>query len=98
MQIKPLESIISDFEGISGAKKTGKSESSFTNIFSDALNNVVQTEQDASAANQALLTGEADDTHTAVIAAQKAEIALSLAVQVRNKVIESYNNVMNMQL
>jgi len=48
--------------------------------------------------NENLLTGETDSIHTPVIAGQKAELALSLAVQVRNKVIEAYHEIMNMQV
>lgn len=98
MQINPLDSILSDFESISPKKNTKESDSSFTDIFGDVLNDVKQTEADATAANQALLTGESDDLHGALIAAQKAEIAVSLAVQIRNKVVSAYNEVMGMQL
>lgn len=98
MQINSLESILSDFEGISSKKNAGKSESKFTDILGEAIDNVKETEAQAESANTALLTGESDNIHSAMIAAQKAEIAVSLAVQVRNKVIESYNTVMGMQI
>jgi flagellar hook-basal body complex protein FliE len=98
MQINSLESILSNFESISSKKKGGESESSFTDIFGEAINNVKETEAGLQAENYALLTGETDSIHSAMIAAQKAEIAVSLAVQIRNKVIESYNTVMGMQI
>lgn len=98
MQVNSLESILSNFEGISSKKDAGKPESNFTDILGEAIENVKETEAQAEAENYALLTGESDNIHSAMIAAQKAEVAVSLAVQIRNKVIESYNTVMGMQL
>ena len=39
-----------------------------------------------------------EDLHTAMIAVQKASLALELTLQVRNKAIESYQEIMRMQL
>ncbi len=81
-------------------KETDKSngQSSFTNILSDAIDSAKEAEKSAGEQNAAILTGEADDLHTPLIEAQKAELILSLAVQIRNKVIEAYNDVMRMQM
>lgn len=81
-------------------KETDKSngQSSFTNILSDAIDSAKEAEKSAEEQNAAILTGEADDLHTPLIEAQKAELILSLAVQIRNKVIEAYNDVMRMQM
>ncbi len=98
MQINSLESILSNFESINSKKNAKESEASFSDIFGDALDNVKETEAQALAANEALLTGESDDLHGAMIASKKAEMAVSLAVQIRNKVISAYNEVMNMQV
>lgn len=86
--------------GINSAGSTGKTqgESSFTDILSDAINNAREAESTAETENAALLTGETDDLHTPLIESQKAEIALDLAIQIRNKVINAYNQVMNMQV
>lgn len=98
MQINSMDSILSDFGSISSKKNTKQSDASFTDIFGDLLDNVEDTEAQATAANEALLTGDTDDLHSAMIASQKAEIAVSLAVQIRNKVISAYNEVMGMQV
>lgn len=97
MQVNSLESILSNFESIN-SKNSKESDASFTDIFDDVLNNVKETEAQVLAENQALLTGESDDLHGAMIASKKAELAVSLAVQIRNKVISAYNEVMNMQV
>jgi flagellar hook-basal body complex protein FliE len=98
MQVNSLESILSNFESINPKKNAKESDASFSDIFGDVLDNVKTTEAQATAANEAMLTGEADDLHSAMIASQKAETAVSLAVQIRNKVISAYNEVMGMQV
>ncbi len=49
-------------------------------------------------ASLALATGETQDIHTALIAADKAELALSLTLAVRNKMLDAYKEVINMQI
>ena len=98
MQITPLTSIIHNINTTGASGSASANKSSFTNVFSDALNNLNETEATAESENEKLLTGESDDIHTAMIASQKAEIAVDFAVQIRDKVIASYNEVMNMQV
>ena len=45
-----------------------------------------------------LITGEVEDLHQVMIAAQKASITLDLTIQVRNKVVEAYQEIMRMQM
>ncbi|MFU0801126.1 MAG: flagellar hook-basal body complex protein FliE [Xylanivirga thermophila] len=45
-----------------------------------------------------LSTGQIDSLHKVMIDAEKADIALQFTVQVRNKVIEAYQEIMRMQL
>jgi len=42
--------------------------------------------------------GKEEDLHRAIIALEKANLALGLTVQVRNKVIEAYQEIMRMQM
>ena len=44
------------------------------------------------------MVGEVDDLHSVMIATEEARISLELAVQVRNKCIEAYKEINNMQL
>lgn len=71
---------------------------SFQEIFKDALNQVNQLQQESQSMTQKLITGEVEDVHQVMIAAQKASLTLDLTVQVRNKVIEAYQEVMRMQI
>ncbi len=75
-----------------------KDKSSFSNILSDAVNSIKNTEAEAANAQSALVTGESSDLHTSLITALKAETAISFTVEIRNRVLESYNSIMNMQV
>ena len=43
-------------------------------------------------------TGDASSFHDAVIASEKALLALQLTTQVQSKVVNAYNQIMNMQI
>lgn len=71
---------------------------SFADTLKDAFNEVNRLQQDADVKMQKLATGESKNIPEVMIAAERADIALKLMVQVRNKVIDAYNEVMKMQV
>jgi flagellar hook-basal body complex protein FliE len=82
----------------SGSATTENTGTNFSDLLKDAIGQVedVQTKNDVNSLQ--LLSGQSTDIHTSLITAQKAELTFNLAVQVRNKVIDAYNEVMRMQL
>ncbi len=70
----------------------------FSQYLNEAMANVVGADYVNKTANVGLLTGTLDNMHTAAIAGEKAEVMLNLTMQVRNKVVESYQEVMRMQM
>ena len=65
----------------------------------EGLVSAVDAKQDASrAAVRQVLLGETDQLHQSVIAMQEASVAFSLMVEVRNKLVESYQELMRMQV
>jgi flagellar hook-basal body complex protein FliE len=76
----------------------GDDTSRFQDILTDALRMAAETEAADNESAKALLTGSADDIADVVIASQKAEIALRLTVQIRNRIVDAYNEVMRMQI
>ena len=69
----------------------------FADLFTDAAGQVTQLEGQARASIDGLMTGSGVDVHEAMIAAQKASMAFELALAVRNKAVEAYQQVMGMQ-
>jgi flagellar hook-basal body complex protein FliE len=67
--------------------------------FSDALSRVVQavesTESQANTAVSGMLSGKTD-VHDAMIALQRADLTLQFSVQIRNKLVQAYNEIMRM--
>jgi flagellar hook-basal body complex protein FliE len=99
MEISQISNLISSLNSTTGSSNSSATTgSNFTDILSDAIGNAQDSESSVQAENTALLTGETDDLHTPIIEAQKAELSLSLAIQIRNKVVDAYNQVMNMQV
>jgi len=78
-----------------GAQKAGTDFSKFLN---DALSQVNALQTNADVASQQLATGQVQDLSTAMVALEKASLSLSLAVSVRDKVLDAYNQVMRMQM
>lgn len=69
--------------------------------FGQMLDGLVATvdakQNEAKAITQKVLLGDSDQLHQSVIAMQEAGVSFSLMVEVRNKLIESYQELMRMQ-
>ena len=70
----------------------------FRSIFEDAVNDVKTTQQDLEDKQYLLATGQIDDAHTVPIAAAQAQLSIDLLVQLRNKAIDAYNELMRISL
>jgi flagellar hook-basal body complex protein FliE len=78
-----------------GAVDVAKSFGSFLN---DAMNQVQEQQAAVDSLNQKFITGEVADVHKLMIAAEKASLGLELTVQIRNKAIEAYQEIMRTQI
>jgi len=67
-------------------------------MFKQTLEEVQAAQNQSDKMTSQLVTGEVQDIHEVMIASQKASLSLQLTVQVRNKVVEAYQEVMRMQL
>ena len=77
---------------------TGSSEVSFADTLKNAIGEVNQAQQVSDQKMQELATGRTDDIAGVMIATEKADIALRTMVQVRNKIIDAYQEIMRMQV
>jgi flagellar hook-basal body complex protein FliE len=80
-------------------RKTTPAEAteSFASFLKQALDGVAAQETNVHKVNDQFIIGEAD-VNDVLIASSKAELSLSLTSQVRNKVVEAYQEIMRMQL
>ena len=103
MMINPLTpNLIHLLSRGSGSKTTGRVSESvkedFGSILTHAFKNVAKFDTADKTSTLELLTGTSDDFAALLIDAQKAELSLNLALQLRNKVVDSYNEMMRMQV
>lgn len=84
--------------GTSSTGSTSSSQKSFADTLNDAINNVNELQKSSDKGMQNLATGRTDNIAEVMIASEKADIALKLMVQVRNKIIDAYQEVMKMQV
>ena len=95
--IAPITSTIAIPVAPALAATTGSGEE-FHNLLSQSISAVEQKQTAADAAVNRFLTGETEELHTAALAGQRAELSMELFLQVRNKVVQAYQEVMRMQM
>ena len=71
---------------------------SFGEFLVDALKKTNELELESEELNAALAAGRIEDISQVVVASQKAEIALQLTLQLRNRATAAYQEIMRMQV
>ncbi len=74
------------------------SQPSFTELFSNMLNSVNDMQQQSAQAQQAFMSGEPIELHDVMIKAQEAGLTMDLLLEIRNKLLSAYNEVMRMPI
>ncbi|HXT70719.1 MAG TPA: flagellar hook-basal body complex protein FliE [Vicinamibacterales bacterium] len=93
-----------DISAISGSgslplARPGQSSTPLDNGFGESLQRVLETvDSTNSEANDAVgrMLNGTGDVHEAMIALQRADVTMQLAVQVRNKIVQAYQDIMRM--
>jgi flagellar hook-basal body complex protein FliE len=70
----------------------------FQETLQDAIGRVENSRRTADEMLGTFLSGERGELHQTILAAQRAELAFELFLQVRNKVVQAYQEVMRMQM
>lgn len=79
---------------VSGQQKPGE----FGAMLEKAVSQVEQSRQFANEKVQNLLNGKPEELHSVVLAAQRAQLEFELFLEVRNKVVQAYQEIMRMQV
>jgi flagellar hook-basal body complex protein FliE len=80
--------------GAAGASVVG---TPFSGVLQSMVEQTSALDQQASTAVTGLMSGQGVEIHDAMIATQKANMAFELALQVRNKAVGAYQQMMGMQ-
>lgn len=78
--------------------QNGNTNVDFADYLKKALDKVNDIQVDSETASLDLMTGKTSDIHQVMLASEEAKLSLELAVQIRNKLVDSYQEIMRMQL
>lgn len=97
MGIMPLNDVeqTADVRKASPVEQTAKD---FGQAFSNGLNSVNDLQADAETAAEIMASGGDISAHDVMIAAEKANISMQMAIQLRNKIISAYNEINNVRI
>ena len=78
--------------GVSGAKENGGGGPFLENLKS-AMDEIASMQSEADGKVAQLLSGNGQDVHSAMIAVEKANLSFQMMVQVRNKIVQAYQQI-----
>jgi len=81
-----------------GGPNRASGGSEFQNVLQGDIEQVESASSDAKQSVQNFLSGDGEDLHSTVLAVQRAGLEFDMLMQVRNKVISAYQEVMRMQM
>ena len=96
MKIEGITPLIERAAG-AGSQAAGTGES-FGSLIRDAVASLDRNQQQAEQEMARAVAGESPDLHRTVVALQTAELDFQLGLQVRNKMITAYEEIMRMQV
>jgi len=86
--------------GLSDIKKpvSSKEDNGFVNSIKDSIESVNKSQEEANSDIKKALSGEEISVAEVMISTLKAEVSMQLTLQIRNKIIEAYNEITRMQV
>lgn len=96
--ISPIRILPADITppGAAGAGD-GTGDGDFMTTLQQSMNAVEGAQGEAQTQVAQLLNGKGADVHSAMIAVEKADLSFQLMMQVRNKIVQAYQQISNMQ-
>ncbi|MCA1797120.1 MAG: flagellar hook-basal body complex protein FliE [Geobacteraceae bacterium] len=88
-----LKSMFPDTGGQKSSATTG-----FSDMLADAVSQTNEAQLNADKAAVALQTGKAENLHEVMLGMEEADISMRLLVQMRNKAMDAYQEIMRMQV
>ncbi|MBI5474620.1 MAG: flagellar hook-basal body complex protein FliE [Ignavibacteriae bacterium] len=94
--------LLPELSGTTGRKAVNKmlreTNASFAETMNQAVHDVNALQGEAGKAVERMVSGEATDLHEVMIAVEKAKTSFELLMEIRNKTIEAYREIMRMQV
>ncbi len=96
--INPLSGSLLINESAPNASKASPGAAGFGDRVKEALNDANDLQLNAANVANQFVKGEIEDVHDVMIAAEKASVSLELVLEVRNKLLDAYREIMKMQM
>jgi flagellar hook-basal body complex protein FliE len=93
-----IETLILDRFPESAGVKTEKTSTSFRDMLQESISKVGEIEKQADQEVEKLAKMETKDIHNTMIAVERADMTFQMMMQVRNKIISAYEEIMRMQV
>jgi flagellar hook-basal body complex protein FliE len=98
--VKDLEALTQELNleqsGKTSQQETTKGQKSFVDFLKEGVTEVNNLQVSADAKATDLATGKSENLHETMLAMSQAELSFNFMVQVRNKALDAYNQIMNM--
>ncbi|WP_394232535.1 flagellar hook-basal body complex protein FliE [Niallia oryzisoli] len=75
-----------------------QAQKSFSSFLKDSIEKVNQAQVESDKLTEKLALGQNVDLHQVMIASQKASITMQMTLEIRNKAVEAYQEMMRMQV
>ena len=96
--VSPTDFQLPGVEDVTGPAQAGDTHGGFGAMLEKALGNLTQAQTDAAQQSQQLAAGKATDVSSVVMSVEKASLEVQLASQIRNKLVEDYQDIFRMQV
>lgn len=96
--IQGLTQLASTVQAVTPESAVTKSSNAFGDMLKDMVNETNQAQINGDKAVENLQAGNAEHLHEVMISAEEAEISLKMLVQMRNKALSAYEEIMRLQV
>ncbi|MGK5088603.1 flagellar hook-basal body complex protein FliE [Bdellovibrionota bacterium FG-2] len=84
--------------GVSSASDAKHNAKTFSDILKNSVEQVNEHQVQADTAMKELVSGRTKNVHETMLAVERADVSLKLMMQIRNKVLDAYKEIMRMQV
>lgn len=95
---KTLAALGNGPSGTDGSGSAGEVLSDFGNVFKQQINQVNELTNQSNTMMKQFALGEGTDLHSVMIASEKAQMAMEFTMQLRNKMVQAYQEISRMNL
>jgi len=98
IRIEDIRRELFDISRLDKSPQQAESEKSFSEVLSEAVSNVNTEQLDAQKKVEQYVAGSGPSLHETLISLEKADVSFRMMMQVRNKLMDAYNEIMRTQV